>query len=230
MPINLFKHLANDEPIRQQLGLFYTMIESAEDCFYVANLDDGVRMVYVNAAAERHYGYSRDTIYSWHVSDWDPNFGVNDTQALVDRIKQEKNLIIQSKHRLRDGSVAPVEITINLFVDEANTNLAYGWFKNISRRLEMERQQHEAVENLLDLYDHAPCGYHSVDPDGVIVQINQTELDWLGYSREEVVGKKRMLDFYTEEGRKCAQELFPRFKRTGSVHDLEYEMVRRDIS
>lgn len=228
MPVNLLKHLSNDELIRQQLGLFYTMIENADDCFYVVNLDDGVRMIYVNAAAEHHYGYPRDTIYSWHVSDWDPNFGIRDTQALVDRIKQEKNLIIQSVHCLRDGTVVPVEITINLFVDETNANLAYGWFKNISRRLEMEREQHEAVENLLDLYDHAPCGYHSVDSDGVIIQINQTELNWLGYSREEVVGKKRMLDFYTEEGRNRSQELFPRFKRTGSVHDLEYEMVRRD--
>ncbi|MDE2585343.1 MAG: GAF domain-containing protein, partial [Betaproteobacteria bacterium] len=32
-----------------------------------------------------------------------------------------------------------------------------------------------------DLYNHAPCGYHSVDASGVLQRINDTELGWLGY-------------------------------------------------
>jgi PAS domain S-box-containing protein len=46
------------------------------------------------------------------------------------------------------------------------------------------------IDELFDLYNNAPIGYHSVDKDGLIIRINDTELKWLGYTREEIVGKK----------------------------------------
>ena len=52
-----------------------------------------------------------------------------------------------------------------------------------------ERLLAKNAESLQDLYDNAPCGYHSLDPDGLIIEMNQTELDWLGYARRDVVGK-----------------------------------------
>jgi len=39
------------------------------------------------------------------------------------------------------------------------------------------------------LYDGAPVGYHEIDIDGKVIQVNQTELDLLGYTREEMIGK-----------------------------------------
>ena len=38
-------------------------------------------------------------------------------------------------------------------------------------------------ESAEDLYEHAPCGYLSTLPDGTIAKVNQTLLDWTGYSR-----------------------------------------------
>lgn len=42
---------------------------------------------------------------------------------------------------------------------------------------------------LSDLYENSPCGYHSLDKDGIVLKMNQTELNWLGYQREEVIGQ-----------------------------------------
>ena len=54
---------------------------------------------------------------------------------------------------------------------------------------------HSALREAQIAYNQAPCGYHSVDATGTYVLINQTELDWLGYtSRSEVVGKKHFRD------------------------------------
>ena len=64
------------------------------------------------------------------------------------------------------------------------------------RQYEMEQEREKALQKLnqelmqyaamvQDLYNHAPCGYHSLDPEGNFVQINDTELAWLGYSREK---------------------------------------------
>src|ERR1700690_1526311 len=63
-----------------------------------------------------------------------------------------------------------------------------------------------SADEIRDLYNHAPCGYHSVDKDGVFVRINDTELSWLGYTREEMIGKLKFSDLVTPEGVKTVQE------------------------
>jgi phosphoserine phosphatase RsbU/P len=52
-----------------------------------------------------------------------------------------------------------------------------------------------------DLYEHAPCGYLSTLPDGTIIKVNQTLLDWTGFTREELVGQRRFADLLTVGGR-----------------------------
>ena len=79
-----------------------------------------------------------------------------------------------------------------------------------------------------DLYDHAPCGFHSLDSNGVIIRINDTELKWLGYSREEVVGRMKWIDLVTAEGQRTFERHFRRFLAQGNVRDLEFEVVRKD--
>jgi PAS domain S-box-containing protein len=94
------------------------------------------------------------------------------------------------------------------------------------KRAEAELAQH--AEQIQDLYNNAPCGYHSLDSDGIMVQINDTELRWLGYSREEVLGKVKFPDLLTPASRQIFFDNFPGFKERGWVRDLEYEIVRKD--
>lgn len=58
----------------------------------------------------------------------------------------------------------------------------------------LEQRVAQRTAELSDLYNHAPVGYHTVNADGVITQINDTELALLGYAREEVVGKMPVTD------------------------------------
>jgi diguanylate cyclase (GGDEF)-like protein/PAS domain S-box-containing protein len=78
-----------------------------------------------------------------------------------------------------------------------------------------------------DLYDNAPCGYHSLDADGRIVRINQTELRWLGRTREEVVGQPFMR-FVTAEGQAQFRAKFPTFLSQGHIENVEFDLVRAD--
>ncbi len=93
-----------------------------------------------------------------------------------------------------------------------------------------ELQLREAALEIQDLYDRAPCGYHSLDKDGTFVRMNDTELEWLGYAREEIIGTMRFPDVLTEESRKTFAENFPKFLATGRVKDLEFDLVRKDQS
>jgi len=64
------------------------------------------------------------------------------------------------------------------------------------RQLEAEIEERKRVEialrhsekELSEFFEHASVGIHWVGPDGIILRVNQAELDLLGYSREEYVG------------------------------------------
>ncbi|HEV2174793.1 MAG TPA: PAS domain S-box protein, partial [Nitrospira sp.] len=58
----------------------------------------------------------------------------------------------------------------------------------IEERKRVEIALRRSEEELSEFFEHASLGIHWVGPDGIILRVNQTELDLLGYSREEYVG------------------------------------------
>ena len=46
-------------------------------------------------------------------------------------------------------------------------------------------------EDAAELYEHAPAGYLSTLPGGLLVKLNETLLAWTGYRRDELIGRKR---------------------------------------
>jgi PAS domain S-box-containing protein len=91
--------------------------------------------------------------------------------------------------------------------------------------------KHQPAEaDFQDLYNNAPCGYHSVDNDGVLIAINDTELDWLGYSRAEAIGKLKVTDLIVPENVELYQTTISQIQSQGWVNDVEFQMRRNDGS
>ncbi|MBI2306652.1 MAG: PAS domain S-box protein [Rhodocyclales bacterium] len=73
-----------------------------------------------------------------------------------------------------------------------------------------------------------PAMVHSIDADGVIVDVSQKWLEVLGYSRSEAIGR-RSIEFLTEESRAYATEnVLPEFFRTGRCVDVPYQVLAKD--
>jgi two-component system sensor histidine kinase/response regulator len=85
------------------------------------------------------------------------------------------------------------------------------------------------AQEVADLYDNAPCGYHSLAADGTILRVNATELQMLGYSRAEYVGHN-VSDFLAPASVEMFRREFPRFSQTGKVRGLELDFVCKDGS
>ncbi len=97
-------------------------------------------------------------------------------------------------------------------------------------RRKAEEDMRKLAEEMEDLYDHAPCGYHSLDADGIVIRMNKTELAWLGYAAADVVNVKRFTDLLSPTSRAAFEEDVRRLKQEGLFHDREYELVRQDGS
>ncbi|MBD2463462.1 PAS domain S-box protein [Oscillatoria sp. FACHB-1407] len=97
-----------------------------------------------------------------------------------------------------------------------------------SRLLISLKEQEQVKQELEDLYNNAPCGYHSLDAEGTIVRINDTELKWLGYTRDEVLNQMKFTDLITPESQQIFHQDFPQFMRRGWVNDLEFQLRCKD--
>ena len=102
--------------------------------------------------------------------------------------------------------------------------------RDITGRKRAERTLRAHTDEVEDFYNHAPCGYHSLNADGTFVRINDTELRWLGYSRDEVIGRMKFTNVVTDEGIEIFEKNFPVLKEQGSVQGLEFMLVKRDGS
>ena len=87
-----------------------------------------------------------------------------------------------------------------------------------------------AADEMRDLYENAPCGYHSLDPDGVVVHVNDTELRWLGYGRDEVVRRMKFAELMPEHCRGEFERAFAQLRERGQVRDLQIDLRRKDGS
>lgn len=91
-------------------------------------------------------------------------------------------------------------------------------------------QLNQALSQAQALYNQAPCGYHSLDINGTFVSINDTELEWLGHSREEVVGKMRFHDVIPLADVPLLEARMRKILEDDALEGVEYRMQRRDGS
>ncbi|HPX61288.1 MAG TPA: PAS domain S-box protein [Deltaproteobacteria bacterium] len=152
-------------------------------------------------------------------------------QAIQEAILNRTELQLEFRNVWPDSSIHWIEAWAKVICDaDGNASRMVGINMDITRRKHDQEVLRKYSEELYDLYNLAPCGYHSLDRDGIFVRINDTELNWLGYSREEVIGKMRFRDLLTDHGKRIFDDSFPQLKQDGHVKDLEQELVRKDGS
>jgi PAS domain S-box-containing protein len=97
-----------------------------------------------------------------------------------------------------------------------------------TKQQKIESKLREKSKELEQLYHNAPCGYHSLDELGIFTRMNHTELKMLGYEAAEIIDRKKITDLLTPESSQKLHYLLPKIRSTGSMQDLEFQMVRKD--
>ncbi|HEU0188622.1 MAG TPA: PAS domain S-box protein, partial [Gallionella sp.] len=157
----------------------------------------------------------------------------DEIEAKLDELENTEKDLLKEQQRIAEVMRSSNLFTLGVLLGAAL--LALLWIFRSKQREITERKRAEdllriSYEEIEDLYNHAPCGYHSLDNDGVICRINDTELAWLGYTRDEVVEKRKWPDLITNASQQYFRENFPLLKKQGFIHDVEIEIIRKDGS
>ena len=93
--------------------------------------------------------------------------------------------------------------------------------------LEREAALRRSAEELTDFFENASVGLHWVGPDGTILWANQSELDLLGYTREEYVGH-HIAEFHADQP--VIEDILGRLTRDETLRNYEARLRCKDGS
>ncbi len=102
-----------------------------------------------------------------------------------------------------------------------------GSFGQLIERKAAEDEVRRSEQELADFFENATVGLHWVGPDGTILRANRAELDLLGYSREEYIGRP-ISAFHAEEEVIC--DILRRLKAGEKLTDYPARLRGKDGS
>ncbi|MEP6591453.1 MAG: PAS domain S-box protein [Gemmatimonadota bacterium] len=99
----------------------------------------------------------------------------------------------------RDGSERLIEESCAAIRNDAGDEVGTAlMFRDITDRRRQQAALLRSELELRDLFDNASIGLHWVGPDGTVLRVNQAELELLGYTHEEYVGRN-IADFHADQ-------------------------------
>jgi len=90
-----------------------------------------------------------------------------------------------------------------------------------------EKQLSRSERELADFFENATVGLHWVGPDGIILRANRAELELLGYTAEEYVGR-HIAEFHADPD--VIEDVLRRLTAGEEIHDYEARMRCKDGS
>lgn len=156
----------------------------------------------VNEMGCASLGYSREEMLQMTIIDVDPDFTQEVMTKAFFRLRQMAHSQFEARHQHKNGRLFPVEVHTNYLIFEEQ-ELAICFVKDISERKQWEKELKESERRYRNLFNNAPMMYviANNDEEPVILDVNDTFLQRLEYSREEVVATF-LTEYYTPRSRR----------------------------
>jgi len=204
---------------------------------YQAILDDQTDLIcrflssgevrYANDAYCRYFGKAAGQIIG---SDWRPVVHQDDVPHIERELARltpaSPEVTVESRVFAADGELRWTQFINRALYDVDGRLLeVQSVGRDITDRKRLEARLADSLNELRDLYEYAPCAYYSLSDDGTILRMNETGLNWLGRTRDAVIGQLKLPDVLTPEGKALFAETFQKFKAEGSVSNLDFDIV-----
>lgn len=184
----LFLSVARDVSQRKAdeaaLRLRGELLDSAHDAVFLYDLKG--KIVYVNDAAARQRGYSRDELMRMNMRGIDTAEGDGLFRRRVSEIVAEGTLTFEGRHVRKDGSTVPVEVQARTIESEGRI-FVLAIARDIGERKKAEAAVRASEEKFRTLFEQSIDAISISRPDGTDIEANSAWLALFGYERSELV-------------------------------------------
>ncbi len=218
--VTLIDDITERKQAMEQNEMLKVSIDKHFDAAYW--MDTSNQIVYVNDAACKSVGYSREELLGQQVTLIAPNADSQRMQEVWRQLRESGFFTSEGTHRRKDGSEFPVEIVAS-YVRFEGREFNCGFARDITVRKQMERKQVELAA-IVESSDDAIIGKTL---DGVITSWNRGAEKIFGYTAAEAVGKPLLMLFPPELEHE-EEEILVRIARGETVQHFETVRVCKD--
>jgi len=206
------------------LRLTQFAVDKAVDAAYWMGPD--ARFIYVNDAACRSLGYTKEELLTMTVHDIDPNFPKEAWSKHWKDLEQFRSFTIKSAHRTKDGKTFPVEIALNLVEFEGRKyNFAYA--RDISEAGQVHSEPETSLCSFPNYADNTSHGIAVISPRFKLLYMNRQLKEW--YPGVDLPLGPACFELFndSEPGEQCADCPTRKTLRDGGTHRT---FVRRVVA
>ncbi len=208
-----------EEAIRASQRYLHAVLQTTADGFWV--LDPQGRFCDVNDAYCVMSGYTRDEVLGMRIGDVVIDEAPADTEARMRRIVAAGTQLFDARHRRKDGSVWPVEVSATWVDRDGGRLVCFG--RNLT-----ERQDREARIALLgQMLDAAPASITIHNTEGQFLFANRVTATLHGYTDEADFRGINLHDLDVPESQALIDERVRRIKEEGEAR-FEVAHFRKD--
>lgn len=203
------------------------ILNSITDGFAIVDINS--KIVEVNPAYCEMYGYKRDELIDFPITDLiHPDFR-HVFNEFLEQIIRSGRFAGESVDIRKDGSTFHVEARGRL-IHISGKDYLLAIIRDITEQKRMESALQESEARYTDLYENAPDMYASVNMETArIIRCNQTLADNLGFRKEEIIGRP-VFEIYHPDCLEAAKQTFRVFMKAGAIQNQELELLRKDGS
>lgn len=228
--VQLFvRDITERKQAQEKIDMLAQAIKGISECVSITDLDN--KVVFVNDAFERTYGYSKEEIIGKQISFVRGHNNPAGINAEIDKATDRGGWQGELYNRAKDGREFPVYLSTSLLRNEKGEVIAsIGVASDITERKRSEQAVKQSEKRYQDLYDSAPDMYFSVSQEGLVKSVNKFGAAYLGYDINELIGKEVWKVVHPEDLLVIRLRIEDIFKRNVESDNLEFRKVRKDGS
>jgi PAS domain S-box-containing protein len=151
-------------------------------------MDKDANFVYVNDSACKVLGYTHEELGKMSVFDIDPDFKPEMWLESWRLLKQNGSIIIETRHKTKNGKIIPVEIVAN-YMDFGGKEYNCAFARDITERKAAERELEKSREVYRALAENSPDVIIRYDRQMKCVYANQACKSVLNLYTDDIIGK-----------------------------------------
>jgi|GEM_PF-360151 len=207
-----------EEALEQSRQNFYTFFNTINDFLYV--LDESGSIMHVNNTVVRRLGYTKAELVGQSVLIVHPPERKEEATQIIAAILDGKTSSCFIPVMTKDGRLIAVETSVTKGIWNGKPAL-FGVSKDISQLKQSEEKFSRAF------HSNSVSMALSTIEGGRFLDVNETFLTTMGFSREEVIGKTSIeLGVFVDPENRVETHLL--IKETGRVHDVEIQVLTKD--